>query len=187
MESVFSPATYCLTKCSKRPKVPSERCGRISSIAAVNHYRGCGSATSLIPADRMRNTLDCITADVQEVQISLRLLGDGCSFPTCLVNLDPEQPSSPSGSSSASKSAAEGRQFPSKPLRESQSRLLASTPSWSESEGAGNKDKKGKATDTDFCKNFLCTPLTLPHFVTLQPKISINCACNPVMTIENEA
>ncbi|XP_015226516.1 PREDICTED: palmitoyltransferase ZDHHC2 isoform X3 [Cyprinodon variegatus] len=71
-------------------------------------------------------------------------LGDGCSFPTCLVNLDPEQPSSPAGSSSANKSAAEGRQFPSKPLRESQSRLLTSTPSWSESEGARDKDKKGK-------------------------------------------
>ncbi|MEQ2194555.1 Palmitoyltransferase zdhhc2, partial [Xenoophorus captivus] len=71
-------------------------------------------------------------------------LGDGCSFPTCLVNLDPEQPSSPSGSSSASKSAGEGRQFPSKPLRESQSRLLTTTPSWSENEGAGDKDKKGK-------------------------------------------
>lgn len=41
-------------------------------------------------------------------------------------------------------SAADGRQFPSKPLRESQSRLLTSTPSWSESDSAANKDKKGK-------------------------------------------
>uniref|UniRef100_A0A672HQL9 Palmitoyltransferase n=1 Tax=Salarias fasciatus TaxID=181472 RepID=A0A672HQL9_SALFA len=65
-------------------------------------------------------------------------LGDGCSFPTCLVNLDPELPSSPTGSN-----PAKGRQFPSKPLRESQSRLLTSTPSWSESDGATDKDKKG--------------------------------------------
>nr|XP_020451247.1 palmitoyltransferase ZDHHC2 isoform X2 [Monopterus albus] len=70
-------------------------------------------------------------------------LGDGCSFPTCLVNLDPEQPSSPTGSNSASKGAAEGRQFPSKPLRESQSRLLTSTPSWTESDNTTNTDKKG--------------------------------------------
>ncbi|XP_024139215.1 palmitoyltransferase ZDHHC2 isoform X3 [Oryzias melastigma] len=68
-------------------------------------------------------------------------LGDGCSFPTCLVNMDPE---SPTGSNSASKSAAEGRhQFPSKPLRESQSRLLTSTPSWSETESAADKERKG--------------------------------------------
>lgn len=40
-------------------------------------------------------------------------------------------------------SAAESRQFPSKPLRESQSRLLSSTPSWTESDGAADKDKKG--------------------------------------------
>lgn len=40
--------------------------------------------------------------------------------------------------------AAEGRQFPSKPLRESQSRLLSSTPSWTESDNAPNKDLKGK-------------------------------------------
>ncbi|TKS72653.1 Palmitoyltransferase ZDHHC2 [Collichthys lucidus] len=70
-------------------------------------------------------------------------LGDGCSFPTCLVNVDPEQPSSPTGSNPANKGAAEGRQFPSKPLRESQSRLLISTPSWSESDSATDKDKKG--------------------------------------------
>lgn len=41
-------------------------------------------------------------------------------------------------------SAAEGRQFPSKPLRESQSRLLTSTPSWTESDSAADKDKKGE-------------------------------------------
>lgn len=41
-------------------------------------------------------------------------------------------------------SAADSRQFPSKPLRESQSRLLTSTPSWTESDSAADKDKKGK-------------------------------------------
>ncbi|KAM7389425.1 hypothetical protein PAMP_023406 [Pampus punctatissimus] len=40
-------------------------------------------------------------------------------------------------------SAADGRQFPSKPLRESQSRLLTSTPSFTESDSAADKDKKG--------------------------------------------
>ncbi|XP_029918292.1 palmitoyltransferase ZDHHC2 isoform X1 [Myripristis murdjan] len=70
-------------------------------------------------------------------------LGDGCSFPTCLVNQDPEQPASPSGSSTATKVTSEGHQFPSKPLRESQSRLLTSTPSWTESDTAEDRDKKG--------------------------------------------
>lgn len=40
--------------------------------------------------------------------------------------------------------AAEGRHFPSKPLRESQSRLLVSTPSWTESDSAAIKDMKGE-------------------------------------------
>ncbi|XP_040029921.2 palmitoyltransferase ZDHHC2 isoform X1 [Gasterosteus aculeatus] len=67
-------------------------------------------------------------------------LGDGCSFPTCLVNLDPEQPSSsPTRSHPVSKSAADGRQ--SKPLTESQSRLLTSTICWSEIDSA--TDRKG--------------------------------------------
>ncbi|KAM3866643.1 palmitoyltransferase ZDHHC2 [Diretmus argenteus] len=70
-------------------------------------------------------------------------LGDGCSFPTCLVNQDPEQPCSPSGIITANKVVAEGHQFPSKPLRESQSRLLVSTPSWTENNSAEDKDKKG--------------------------------------------
>lgn len=38
-------------------------------------------------------------------------------------------------------SAAEGRHYLSKPLRESQSRLLISTPSWTESDSATDKDK----------------------------------------------
>ncbi|KAM6953586.1 palmitoyltransferase ZDHHC2 isoform 1-T1 [Aplochiton taeniatus] len=70
-------------------------------------------------------------------------LGDGCSFPTCLVNQDPEQPSSPSGHSSANKGVVEVHQFPAKPLRESQNRLLTSTPSWTGSEIAEDKERKG--------------------------------------------
>ncbi|TNN51859.1 Palmitoyltransferase ZDHHC2 [Liparis tanakae] len=77
-------------------------------------------------------------------------LGDGCSFPTCLVNVDPEQAcTSPTGSNPANKSAAEGRQLSSKPLTESQSRLLTSTPSWSESDNAtGRKGKLGSLTSS---------------------------------------
>lgn len=41
-------------------------------------------------------------------------------------------------------SAGDTRPFPSKPLRGSQSRLLTSTPSWSESDSAADKDIKGK-------------------------------------------
>ncbi|KAB0403755.1 hypothetical protein E2I00_002853 [Balaenoptera physalus] len=58
-------------------------------------------------------------------------LGDGCSFPTCLVNQDPEQPSTPAGLNSSSKNP-ENHQFPAKPLRESQSHLLTDSQSWTE-------------------------------------------------------
>uniref|UniRef100_A0A3B4CTN1 Palmitoyltransferase n=1 Tax=Pygocentrus nattereri TaxID=42514 RepID=A0A3B4CTN1_PYGNA len=63
--------------------------------------------------------------------------GDGCSFPTCLVNADPEQPASPSGH------AAINRSFPAKPLRESQSRLLSNGQTWTDSEGTEDKDREG--------------------------------------------
>ncbi|XP_052005197.1 palmitoyltransferase ZDHHC2 isoform X2 [Xyrauchen texanus] len=66
-------------------------------------------------------------------------LGDGCSFPTCLVNPDPEQPSSPTGHNPSTKSAGESHLFPSKPLRESQSRLINNT----RSEGSEDRDKRG--------------------------------------------
>uniref|UniRef100_A0A8C1YTZ2 Palmitoyltransferase n=1 Tax=Cyprinus carpio TaxID=7962 RepID=A0A8C1YTZ2_CYPCA len=66
-------------------------------------------------------------------------LGDGCSFPTCLVNADPEQPSSPSGRNPSVKSAGESHQFPPKPLRDSQSRLLNN----GQSEGSEDRDKRG--------------------------------------------
>lgn len=42
-----------------------------------------------------KDALDCSSL--------LSSLGDGCSFPTCLVNLDPEQPSTPTSSNSANK------------------------------------------------------------------------------------
>ncbi|MBN3276105.1 ZDHC2 Palmitoyltransferase, partial [Polyodon spathula] len=71
-------------------------------------------------------------------------LGDGCSFPTCLVNQDPEQPSTPAGPNTMVKSVGEASPFPAKPLRESQSRLLISGQSWTESDGGHEEDKHGK-------------------------------------------
>lgn len=69
-------------------------------------------------------------------------LGDGCSFPTCLVNQDPEQPSTPAGLSSTAKNS-ENHQFPAKPLRESQSHLLTDSQSWTESSTNPGKCKAG--------------------------------------------
>ncbi|XP_009333471.1 PREDICTED: palmitoyltransferase ZDHHC2 [Pygoscelis adeliae] len=68
-------------------------------------------------------------------------LGDGCSFPTCLVNQDPEQASTPGGLNSTSKN--ENHLFPAKPLRDSQSHLLTDTPSWSETSAKAEKGKVG--------------------------------------------
>jgi palmitoyltransferase len=69
-------------------------------------------------------------------------LGDGCSFPTCLVNQDPEQPSTPAGMNSATK-IPENHQFPAKPLRESQSHLLTDSQCWTESNTNPGKGKAG--------------------------------------------
>ncbi|XP_049487665.1 palmitoyltransferase ZDHHC2 isoform X2 [Panthera uncia] len=69
-------------------------------------------------------------------------LGDGCSFPTCLVNQDPEQPSTPAGMNSTSKTP-ENHQFPAKPLRESQSHLLTDSQSWTENTANPGKGKAG--------------------------------------------
>ncbi|XP_060147383.1 palmitoyltransferase ZDHHC2 isoform X3 [Globicephala melas] len=69
-------------------------------------------------------------------------LGDGCSFPTCLVNQDPEQPSTPAGLNSSSKNP-ENHQFPAKPLRESQSHLLTDSQSWTENSTNLGKGKAG--------------------------------------------
>ncbi|KAJ8271721.1 hypothetical protein COCON_G00105800 [Conger conger] len=62
-------------------------------------------------------------------------LGDGCSFPTCLVNQDPEQPSASSRHNPPVKSSGESQHFPARPLRDSQTRLL--------SEGVGQNDQRG--------------------------------------------
>ncbi|CAO2611935.1 Palmitoyltransferase ZDHHC2 [Lemmus lemmus] len=68
--------------------------------------------------------------------------GDGCSFPTCLVNQDPEQPSTPAGLNSTAKNP-ENHQFPAKPLRESQSHLLTDSQTWTESSSHPGKGKAG--------------------------------------------
>ncbi|XP_060237611.1 palmitoyltransferase ZDHHC2 isoform X2 [Meriones unguiculatus] len=68
--------------------------------------------------------------------------GDGCSFPTCLVNQDPEQPSTPAGLNSAAKNP-DNHQFPAKPLRESQSHLLTDSQTWTESSSNPGKGKAG--------------------------------------------
>uniref|UniRef100_A0A8C4RGI1 Palmitoyltransferase n=1 Tax=Erpetoichthys calabaricus TaxID=27687 RepID=A0A8C4RGI1_ERPCA len=69
-------------------------------------------------------------------------LGDGCSFPTCLVNQDPEQPPTPAGNNSAVKNG-DNHPFPAKPLRESQSHLLNSEKSWPEHDVGEDKEKHG--------------------------------------------
>uniref|UniRef100_A0A8C5P8I9 Palmitoyltransferase n=1 Tax=Leptobrachium leishanense TaxID=445787 RepID=A0A8C5P8I9_9ANUR len=68
--------------------------------------------------------------------------GDGCSFPTCLVNQDPEQASTPTGAIVTAKSI-ENHPFPAKPLRESQSHLLTDSQSWTEINGSSEKGKLG--------------------------------------------
>ncbi|GAB1293112.1 Palmitoyltransferase ZDHHC2 [Apodemus speciosus] len=68
--------------------------------------------------------------------------GDGCSFPTCLVNQDPEQPSTPAGLNSTAKNP-ENHQFPAKPLRESQSHLLTDSQTWTEGSLNPGKGKAG--------------------------------------------
>ncbi|XP_064274128.1 palmitoyltransferase ZDHHC2 isoform X6 [Passer domesticus] len=68
-------------------------------------------------------------------------LGDGCSFPTCLVNQDPEQATTPGVLNSTSKS--ENHLFPAKPLRDSQSHLLTDAPSWPETAAKADKGKVG--------------------------------------------
>uniref|UniRef100_A0A3P8WVU9 Palmitoyltransferase n=1 Tax=Cynoglossus semilaevis TaxID=244447 RepID=A0A3P8WVU9_CYNSE len=49
-------------------------------------------------------------------------------------------------------SPQDGRQFPSKPLRESQSRLLTTTPSWTDSETTTDKDRKGDVKKKNIIK-----------------------------------
>lgn len=80
-------------------------------------------------------------------------------------------------------SAAEGRHYPSKPLRESQSRLLISTPSWTESDSSAEKDKgQEKCKVTSEGSRFCMTPV-----MDLVPLCFCSGASNPGLTIENEA
>ncbi|KAM9602674.1 palmitoyltransferase ZDHHC20 isoform 3-T3 [Morphnus guianensis] len=59
-------------------------------------------------------------------------LGDGCNFPTRLVIMDPEQ-LTVSSQSEPVKSSGGSQSFPTRPLSESQNRLLASDSQWVES------------------------------------------------------
>ncbi|XP_042326478.1 palmitoyltransferase ZDHHC2 isoform X1 [Sceloporus undulatus] len=68
--------------------------------------------------------------------------GDGCYFPTCLVNQDPEQAVTPSRRSTLNKNE-NNPNFPSKPLRDSQSHLLTDTQSWTESSTSSEKNNLG--------------------------------------------
>ncbi|KAG8134679.1 hypothetical protein E2320_007773 [Naja naja] len=68
-------------------------------------------------------------------------LGDGCSFPTCLVNQDLEQASTPAGHN-ANKNE-NSHHFPAKTLRDSQSHLLTDPQSWTETSADTEKNKVG--------------------------------------------
>ncbi|XP_013908529.1 PREDICTED: palmitoyltransferase ZDHHC2 isoform X1 [Thamnophis sirtalis] len=68
-------------------------------------------------------------------------LGDGCSFPTCLVNQDIEQASTPAGHN-ANKNE-NSHHFPAKTLRDSQSHLLTDPQSWRETSADTEKNKLG--------------------------------------------
>ncbi|XP_036372716.1 palmitoyltransferase ZDHHC2-like [Megalops cyprinoides] len=65
-------------------------------------------------------------------------LGDGCSFPTCLVNQDPEQPNMSVGTNCMVNSTGEAHQFPARPLRESQTQLLSEATSQKDQHGTSN-------------------------------------------------
>lgn len=58
-------------------------------------------------------------------------LGDGCSFPTRLVGMDPEQ-ASVTNQNEYARSIGSNQPFPIKPLSESKNRLLDSESQWIE-------------------------------------------------------
>lgn len=58
-------------------------------------------------------------------------LGDGCSFPTRLVGMDPEQ-ASVANQNDYARSSGSNQPFPIKPLSESKNRLLDSESQWLE-------------------------------------------------------
>lgn len=74
-------------------------------------------------------------------------------------------------------SAVDGRHYPCKPLRDSQSRLLVSTPSWTDSDSTADREK-GLGNEEE--KEHICPG---PRSVTC----CVSGASNPGLTIENEA
>uniref|UniRef100_A0A8C9FCJ4 Palmitoyltransferase n=1 Tax=Pavo cristatus TaxID=9049 RepID=A0A8C9FCJ4_PAVCR len=70
-------------------------------------------------------------------------LGDGCNFPTRLVIMDPEQ-LTVSSQSEPAKSSGANQPFPTRPLSESQNRLLASDSQWVESGPEDENVKSGR-------------------------------------------
>uniref|UniRef100_A0A8C5LZW9 Palmitoyltransferase n=1 Tax=Leptobrachium leishanense TaxID=445787 RepID=A0A8C5LZW9_9ANUR len=94
--------------------------------------------------------------------------GDGCSFPTCLVNQDPEQASTPTGAIVTAKSI-ENHPFPAKPLRESQSHLLTDSQSWTEINGSSEKGKLGFEHQELCVRKKSCT-----HWLYISIKVDTN-------------
>ncbi|XP_072563692.1 palmitoyltransferase ZDHHC2 isoform X3 [Paramormyrops kingsleyae] len=72
-------------------------------------------------------------------------LGDGCSFPTCLVTQDPELSSSPAAPHQPSMRPGRTRPLPAKPLRESQAWLLGGESAWEAGEGQRGSRERGEA------------------------------------------
>ncbi|KAH0625111.1 hypothetical protein JD844_033239, partial [Phrynosoma platyrhinos] len=69
-------------------------------------------------------------------------LGDGCNFPTRLVIMDPEQLTVSSQNESV-KSSGPSQPFPTRPLSESQNRLLANDNQWAEASSEDDSVKSG--------------------------------------------
>ncbi|XP_023670490.1 palmitoyltransferase ZDHHC2 isoform X5 [Paramormyrops kingsleyae] len=80
-------------------------------------------------------------------------LGDGCSYPTSLVKRDAEQPPIPAGHNSPTQSTGDAPQFPAKPLRESQSRLLPTGHSWTRNEQVEDQDTRGTSNPAMIIEN----------------------------------
>uniref|UniRef100_A0A8C9U7G3 Palmitoyltransferase n=1 Tax=Scleropages formosus TaxID=113540 RepID=A0A8C9U7G3_SCLFO len=71
-------------------------------------------------------------------------LGDGCSFPTCLVSQDPEQAPVPAGQRPPVVGPGGAHPFPPRPARGSQTWLLGGGSSETESDGGKQRDSRGK-------------------------------------------
>ncbi|KAK7800612.1 hypothetical protein U0070_024238 [Myodes glareolus] len=72
-------------------------------------------------------------------------LGDGCSFPTRLVGMDPEQ-ASVANQSEYARSIGSNQPFPIKPLSESKNRLLDSESQWLENGAEEGVTRSGNLT-----------------------------------------